>query len=341
MSKEIQRLVPPGLTYMAENIVASDNILGLSRTAKSAWAKGLEFDNERAHIFFFAGCGYQYSTRLEQLVTVIKTADRIAGNPDLPVHMAQVPKKLGIDVAGIYTKVMSGGKESDDAVLRDAVRVLKALGINPGYLGSREPCCGAPLYQTGLQNEFAVNAAKAYKTMQAAGVRQIIGIVPSCTYALRTLFPKVVPGFDIKVEHFIETVANKIGQVKLSYPQKVKVTYHDPCQLGRYMGIIEQPRIILRAIHNVDLLEPAWTSGEWSTCCGGGGGFEVVFPQMSETLAAGRAAELAETGAEVILTQCPGCLLQLRAGLRHISKANIQVMDIASFLAQSLPLERD
>ncbi len=335
MSDRARRLVPVGLAYIADNINGKDNILGLPSGAKARWADGMEFSGDNTTIFF-AGCGYQYSSMLETLVTLVRTTDRMSIDPGLPVVLAGVPKKLGIDVAGIYTKVMSRSNGSDADVLRDAVKVLKSLGIEPGYLGSDEPCCGAPLYHMGLQKEFAANAGKAYAKLQAHGVKKIIGIVPSCTHALRKLFAGCIPGYDIEVRHFIEVVAEKVKQGQFKYPRKVKIAYHDPCQLGRYMGILDQPRQVLKAVENVELVEPEWTAGEWSTCCGGGGGFEVVFPDMSQTLAVGRVNELAETGADIITTQCPGCLMQLKSGLKELKKDNIEVMDLASLLARSI-----
>jgi Fe-S oxidoreductase len=217
---------------------------------------------------------------LEPLVTLVRTADRLSIDPGLPVVLAGVPRKLGVDVAAIYTKVMSRSNGSDAEVLRDAVRVLRSLGIDFGYLGSDEPCCGAPLYHMGLQKEFAANAGKAYAKLKSRGVKKVIGIVPSCTHALRSLFTACIPGYDIEVRHFIEVVAEKIKPGQFKYPRKVKIAYHDPCQLGRYMGILDQPRQALKAVENVELVEPEWTAGEWSTCCGGGGGFEVVFPDI-------------------------------------------------------------
>jgi Fe-S oxidoreductase len=213
---------------------------------------------------------------------------------------------------------------------------MKSLGIDFGYLGSDEPCCGAPLYHMGLQKEFAANAGKAYAKLKSCGVKNVIGIIPSCTHALRNLFTACIPGYDIEVRHFIEVVAEKIKPGQFKYPRKVKIAYHDPCQLGRYMGILDQPRQALIAVENVELVEPEWTAGEWSTCCGGGGGFEVVFPDMSQTLAMGRVTELAETGADIITTQCPGCLMQLKSGLKELKKDNIEVMDLASLLARSI-----
>jgi len=335
MKKNERNLVPPGLSYIADNIGSRDNILGLPVEARAKWAEGLEFSKDRSTVFF-AGCGYQYSSMLEPLVTLLRTADRMSIDPDLPVVLAGIPKRMGVDVAGIYTKVLARDEGSDSGVLRDAVSVLKYLGVDMGYLREDEPCCGAPLYHMGLQREFAANAEKAVARFRSLGVRKIIGIVPSCTYALRTLFARAMPGFDIEVRHFIEEVAEKIEPGQFRYPDKAKVVYHDPCQLGRYMGLIEQPRRVLRAVGNLELAEPEWTSGEWSTCCGGGGGFEVVFPDMSQTLAEGRIRELADTGADVITTQCPGCLMQLKSGLKALKKDRVQVMDIATLLARSM-----
>lgn len=336
MEKSTRNLVPPGLTYLADNINSGDNILGLPRGAKGKWAKGIQFKKDASTVFF-AGCGYQFSDMLEPLSALVKKVDSLAIDPDIPVILAGIPRKLGIDVAGIYTKLMSKGGDSDAHVLRDAVRVLQALGVEPGYLGDEEPCCGAPLYHMGLRNEFASNAQKAYEKMKSSGIKKIIGIVPSCTHALRNVFPKAVPGFDIDVRHFIEVAADKIQPGKFKYPEKVRVAYHDPCQLGRYMDLVKQPRHVLRSIENIELVEPEWTSGEWSTCCGGGGGFEVVFPEMSHTLAAARAQELLATGADLIITHCPGCIMQLRARLKHWKKRNIKVIDLATLMARSLP----
>jgi Fe-S oxidoreductase len=335
MKKNARNLVPPGLSYIADNINLHNNILGLPTEARARWAEGLEFSGDRSTVFF-AGCGYQYSSMLEPLVTLVRTADRMSIDPDLPVVLAGIPKKMGVDVAGIYTRVLARDGGGDGAVLRDAVRVLKYLGVDVGYLGVDEPCCGAPLYHMGLRNEFAANAAKAVARFRSLGVRKIISIVPSCTYALRALFAGAVSGYDIEVRHFIEEVADRIRPGQFRYPHKVKLAYHDPCQLGRYMNIIDQPRRVLQAVENIELAEPEWTAGEWATCCGGGGGFEVVFPDMSQTLAEGRIRELADTGAGIIATQCPGCLMQLRSGLKALKKDKIEVVDLATLLAGSM-----
>jgi len=116
----------------------------------------------------------------------------------------------------------------------------------------------------------------------------------------------------------------------------VKVTYHDPCQLVRYMGIVDEPRMILRAIKGIELVEPEWTKREWSTCCGGGGGFEAVFPEMSQILAVNRAKELVDTGAGIIVTHCPGCIMQLKTGLKELKAEKIEVLDLAQVVARAM-----
>lgn len=336
MSNKRPAFIPPGLTYIADNINSKDNILGLPPADKSRWAAGIEF-KKGSPTAFFAGCGYQYSTMLEPLVNLVRSADRMTIDPDLPVVLAGIPKKLGIDAARLFTATVSSRGGGDDGVLQDAVRVLKALGIELAYLGEEEPCCGAPLYHTGLHREYGEAARHACKKFRYHGISKVIGIVPSCTHALKNLAPRFVQGYDIEVKHFIEIVDENAGKLKLKYPHRVKVTYHDPCQLGRHMGILEQPRRVIRSIENVDLVEPEWTAGEWSTCCGGGGGFEVVFPDMSLTLASNRVRELAETGAEIIATHCPGCLMQLKSGIKALKKGKIEVLDLSTLIARSLP----
>ena len=336
MNKKKPALIPAGLTYIADNINTKGNILGLSSADKAAWASGIEF-KEGGPTAFFAGCGYQYSAMLEPLVNLVRSADRVALDPDLPVVLAGIPRKLGIDVAKVFGAALSDRKNSDENVLRDAVAVLKAAGIELSYLGKEEPCCGAPLYQAGLQREYGEVAGRAYRVFKMQGIKRVIGIVPSCTYALRNLSARFIDGYDIEAKHFIEVVDENLGRLNLKYPYRVKVAYHDPCQLGRYMGILEQPRHVLKSIQNIELVEPEWTAGEWSTCCGGGGGFEVVFPSLSLTLATNRARELVETGAEIIVTHCPGCLMQLKSGVKALKNARVEVLDLATLIARSLP----
>jgi len=333
-------LVPPGLTYLADNITSRQNILGVTKEQGARWAQGLDLP-VRAETIFFAGCGYQYSAQLERLMSLVRGIDKSVIGAELPMRFARFQKKLGLNLPGIYSNVLSRGilpgkDEPEVKPLTAAVAVLRKLGLEPGYLAEEEPCCGAPLNHAGLQTRFAENARAAYARLKEAGVKRVIGIVPYCTHALAKLFPRYVDGYDLEVRHFLEVVAEQVTSLKLRFPRKAKVTYHDPCQLVRYLDLVEEPRRILRAIAGIELVEPEWTRGEWATCCGGGGGFETVFPELSGVLAANRAAELLETGAEIIVTHCPGCVMQLKDGLRQLKADGVEVLDLTEVVAQAM-----
>jgi len=328
-------LIPPGLTYLVDNISSKDNILGASKEAGARWAKDLNLPKEMETIFF-AGCGYQYSSDLESLMSLIRRVDKSAVSTELTMSLAGFQKKLGIDAAGIYRKVVTRGGDADAQPLRDAVKVLSKLGVKFGYLAQDEPCCGGLLHYIGLHKEFAQHSKKTYDGLKSRGVKQIISIVPSCTYTLRNLIPNSVDGHDLEVKHFCEVVSENISSLKLRFPKEVKVAYHDPCQLVRYLGLVEEPRQILRAIKGIELVETDWTKGEWATCCGGGGGFEAVFPELSQILAVNRVKELLETGAEIIVTHCPGCIMQIKTGLKELKAKGVEVLDLAQIVAMSM-----
>ena len=328
-----QELIPPGLSYLADNIRYKDNILGVSKEEGARWAKGLNLSPSKETIFF-AGCGYQFGSQLESLMGLIRKIDKSAIGSERAMGLAGLQKKIGLD--GLFLKMMGRGGGKEAQPLLDAVKVLRKLGHDPGYLAENEPCCGGLLHYMGLKGEFAQHSLRVSEKLNASGVKKIIGIVPSCTYTLRNLITDSGSQSDFEVKHFCQVVAENIGSLQLRFPQTVKVTYHDPCQLVRYLGIVDEPRKILRAIQGMELVEPRWTKCEFSTCCGGGGGFEAVFPEMSEMLAVNRTKELLETGAQIIVTHCPGCIMQLETGLKAVKAENIRVLDLAQVIAMSM-----
>jgi hypothetical protein len=330
-------LVPPGLTYLADNILTRQNILGVSKEQGARWAKKLALP-PRADTVFFAGCGYQYSAQLEVLMSMARATDKSIIGSELPQRFARFQKKLGLNLPAIYTNVLTLGGDVEVKPLEAAVKVLRKMGLQLGYLAENEPCCGAPLNHAGFQDKFASNARQAYAKLKSSGVKQLVGIVPYCTHALKKLFPLYIDDYDIEVHHFLEIVAGKISLFKMKYPNKVRVTYHDPCQLVRFMNLIDEPRRILKAIENVELVETDWTCGEFSTCCGGGGGFESVFPELSEVLAVNRVTELMETKPDIIVTHCPGCIMQLKEGLKKLKIEGVEVLDLAQVVAKAMDL---
>ena len=225
MSKTSKASVPPGLLFISENIKSKQNIIGAPKSEKAKWAKGIQFSDNKDTIFF-AGCGYQYSSALESMMLLIKKTEKSVLGADLVMGFASsFQKKLGINVGDMYRKVMTRENEDEAKPLKDAVKVLNNLGIEFGYLGEEEPCCGGLLYYSGLREDFAKNADETYNKLKSFGVKKIIGIVPSCTYSLKTLLSEYVKDTDIEVRHFAEVVMENISKKALRYPgEAVKVT---------------------------------------------------------------------------------------------------------------------
>jgi len=337
MNDTYKGVIPVGHTYIRDSILEKGNIFGVTGK-KSAWAKDLNLP-KKAEYTFFAGCGYQLMRYAGGMMGAIKTAGKMGMGMDRMIGVSKAFGKVGVDVTGIVGKVTSAGKEDPyTKVLANAVSVLRKLGVDLGYLYEDEPCCGSPLYYAGFLDEYIENAQKNYELFKSLGVKKIVGVIPACTGSLKNLYPKLVDGYDIEVKHFLEVVAEKLrdSNIRPKLKEKKVITYHDPCQLSRYLNITTEPREIISRVEGLEVREPeAMQKGEWSTCCGGGGGMEVCFPELSERLAVRRVEELLATGADIIATSCPACELQLLKGIDKV-KTDIKVVDLAEILDEAL-----
>jgi len=130
---------------------------------------------------------------------------------------------------------------------------------------------------------------------------------------------------------YVETLI-KERKLPLNHEFKAKVTYHDPCHLGRHSGVFDAPRNVLKKVKGVELVE-MYRSREESRCCGAGGGYKSAFNDFAVNIAAERVRDAEEVGAEVIATACPFCVLNLKAGAKQIG-SKIRVLDISEILLQ-------
>ena len=306
--------VPGAAAFIRHNILKRGNLIGLDRTR---WARGLELPREGKKLLF-AGCGYQYLEMTENFLSLAQMAD-----------------SLGLDWNGswrIWEKLLGAGRFfawGRRNPLRDTVLLLRQEGVEVAYLGEEEPCCGAPLFFCGYWEDFEERIEAIREVLLRS--EEIVGMVPSCTYALKELM-----GLGPRVQPFpVFYLRHRRKKRRLKVPQKV--VYHDPCILARYLGVVDEPREILRGIEGVELLE-AESSREWANCCGGGGGFELIFPQVSSELAKKRAEELLLTGAEVIVTSCPGCLIKLQEGVKALGR-KVRVVDLSEFVLGAEPCD--
>jgi len=225
-------------------------------------------------------------------------------------------------------------------IARGAVRILKEGGVDFVYLGNDEACCGVPFLMSGKWDLFEKALRRNIRTLRERGVRTLYASCPGCWVTLahhyRDWAGKLGLEWDVEVKHISELAAELVrdGKLRFQRPVDMKVTWHDPCHIGRHGGIYEEPRQVLRAIPGLELVEMEHNREE-GLCCGS------VLTLIGETrptsgrIASRRLAEARATGAEAVVTTCPCCEFQLRVW--NATEGNgLKVLDFAAVVAQAL-----
>jgi Fe-S oxidoreductase len=223
-------------------------------------------------------------------------------------------------------------------VPRAAMHIFKKAGVDIGIMGRDESCCGGRAYQMGYRGEFVKFAENNIEAWRTAGIKTVVTSCADGYFTFKRLYPEL--GSKVEVLHTIEFIDRLIKQGKLKLNKKIsmKVTYHDPCHLGRQgepyvpwttgkekkifnqvvifdppkpryngaWGIYDPPRDILNSIPGIKLTEMERIR-EYAWCCGAGGGCIDAYPEFSAWTAGERIIEAKTTGAEGIVTACPWC----------------------------------
>ncbi|MCX6383338.1 MAG: (Fe-S)-binding protein [Actinobacteria bacterium] len=220
---------------------------------------------------------------------------------------------------------------------RSVVQILKAASIDFGLLGDEEWCCGFPLLTSGFREDFAEFARHNIEKVNKTGAKYLITSCPSCYHMWKHIYPEIHSEFKMEFEvlHVVQYFYKlaKEGKFKLN-PVNQKVTYHDPCDLGRNSGIYEEPRNLIKMIPGIEFIELE-NSRNLSTCCGGGGNVEAVNVQLSENIAKIRAHEIMDSGADVVASSCQQCVRTIAGALKK-EKSKIKAMDISELLLESI-----
>ena len=215
--------------------------------------------------------------------------------------------------------------------------LLTRAGADSTTLGDEESCCGFPYLGLGLHAEAAQVAAHNVAAAIALGAQKIVTTCPSCYHVWRDVYPELLgEPLNLEVLHASELLARWVtsGAIELT-PLDERITYHDPCDLGRNSGVYDAPRRLLQAIPGVELVEMA-DHRENALCCGGGGNLEAVNPELAATIAARRLAQALETGARTLVTPCQQCKRTLANAARR-AKARLKVLDLTEYLVRALP----
>ena len=214
-------------------------------------------------------------------------------------------------------------------MIGDAIKVLRALRVD-FRVHTGEVCCGQPLLALGDEPGFRDQAAKVQGQLSSA--ETIVTPCPACALALGGLYKECGRELKARVMPLVEFVAARLDSLSIVRPDPRRAVYHDPCHLGRYLGIYEEPRRVLAAALQEPLLEFA-DNRDRANCCGGGGGLAVVVPDTARAIAVSRVAEAVATGADFVATACPVCRRMLgRSGREQ----GLVVEDVISVIARGL-----
>ena len=215
-------------------------------------------------------------------------------------------------------------------------KILQRAGVEFGILGNDEQCCGESIRKAGNEDVFRSLAKANIKAFIDRGVRRILVASPHCYQAFKRDYAEFMVHFE--VVHLSELLGElvKDGRLKLTRPLDKKVTYHDPCYLGRHNGIYDQPRRVLGAVPGLDLVEMR-DHHQNSLCCGGGGGRIWMETPKAERFADLRLAQARETGASMLVTSCPYCISNFEDSRLSVAGGDaMEVKDLAEVVADSL-----
>ena len=221
-------------------------------------------------------------------------------------------------------------------VARATANVLNKIGVNFGILGTQEVCCGESVRKAGQESLFQSLAQSNITAFNEAGVKKIVVTSPHCYNAFKNEYPEL--GGNFEVVHFSQYLAELIKEGKLKFTKELnkKVTYHDPCYLGRHNGIYDEPRYVLQSIPGLELVEmPDYR--ENSLCCGGGGGRIWMETKKGERFSDIRLEQALQVGANVLALACPYCVLNFEDSVLSAEKGDaIQVKDISELALEAL-----
>ena len=212
--------------------------------------------------------------------------------------------------------------------------LLKKAGVNFGILGSKEMCCGESIRKAGNEALFKRLARENIKTFIESGVKKIVVASPHCFHTFKNEYPEFKVNFEVL--HITQYLGQLIkeGRLKITGEYKKKVTYHDPCYLGRHNGIYDEPREILKKIPGLELKEMA-DLRETSLCCGMGGGRIWMETAKNERFSDIRLKQAQDTGAEILATACPYCITQFEDSRMSLADSSvIQIKDITEILQE-------
>ncbi len=216
------------------------------------------------------------------------------------------------------------------------VKILQKAGISFAILGVEEKCTGDFARRVGNEMLYQMMAQENIETLNNYKVKKIITACPHCLNTLKHEYPQM--GGNYEVIHHSEFIHQlvKTGKIALKRSLEGSLTYHDPCYLGRYNSVYDQPRSILKSISNWGL-EELDRHGQESFCCGAGGGRMWMEETIGKRINLERAQEIVAKQVANVAVACPFCLTMIEDGMKELEKEEeIKTQDISELVAKNM-----
>jgi Fe-S oxidoreductase len=215
---------------------------------------------------------------------------------------------------------------------RNVLKILNGCGVEP-VVSNEERCCGHDALWNGDEGTFRRLAERNLEVIRASGAKQVVLSCPEGYHTFRNFYPKYFGELGFEPVHILDFLAKKIeeGQVELN-EVSARVTYHDPCRLGRLAGIYDPPRNLIRAMPGVELVEMP-RSRENGVCCGTTGWMNCS--SCSKQIQMERLQEALSTGSDTLVTACPKCQIHFRCA-KAAFDLGIRIEDLYDMVAERL-----
>jgi Fe-S oxidoreductase len=254
-----------------------------------------------------------------------------AAERDKFIQREALPLFDGTQEYCLWLGCMGGYDPKGREIVAAFTRVMKYLGTSYGVL-RKEKCTGDPVRRLGNDLVFQQLAEANLETLAQSKVKKIVTICPHCVRTIQEDWKAF--GTPPPIEHHSEFLARYADRLPKQLQNKDKIVFHDPCYLGRYRNVYDEPRAVASTAGQV--IDPP-RARERSFCCGAGGGLVFLGEETGERVSHARAQELVATGASTVGTACPFCNSMFRDALSVSDKPAPQLLDIAQLVARSLP----
>src|SRR4051794_18218722 len=266
---------------------------------------------------------------------------RLEWTEGLPFEVPVVDGRLPDDVEYLYWVGCAGALEDRaKKQVRAVAELLNAAGVKFAILGPAEACTGDPARRLGNEFVFQMLAQQNVETLNEAGVKKVVASCPHCFNTIAREYPQL--GGNFEVIHHTQLLARLVEEGKLTptTPIEQKVTYHDPCFLGRHNKVYTPPRDVLGAVPGLQSQEMHRCKNR-GFCCGAGGARMWMEERIGKRINVERIDEALELDPDMVTTACPFCMVMLGDAIaakkaEGAAKESLEIVDVAQVLARSL-----